>query len=42
MRGVKNLYVLSLDIFQTIDDGTLEFLYIFFVNSGGASHQVDW
>jgi hypothetical protein len=28
MRGVENLDVLRLDVFEGVDDGALEFLYI--------------
>ena len=39
--GIKHLDVLRFHVFQTIDDGPLEFLNVFF-GGGGSSHQVAW
>jgi len=41
MFSVEHLNVLRFDVFQTIDDGTLKFLNVFFCN-GSVSHQVVW
>ena len=39
--GIEHLNVLRFDIFQTIDDGALKFMNVFFCNSG-SSHQLVW
>jgi hypothetical protein len=38
MLGVENLDVLRLDVFETIDDGSLEFLGVF-LGGGFSGHQ---
>jgi hypothetical protein len=39
--GVENLDVMRLDVFEAVDDGSLEFLRVF-LGGGVLGHQVGW